>query len=547
MSYLVAAPEWVEATAAQVTDIGSALDTARTAAAAPTTGVMPAAADEISTAVTAVFAKYAREYQALTAQASAFHQRFVQALASGAGAYAATEAANATPLQSLEQDVLAVIDAPTEALWQRPLIGNGTNGTAANPNGGAAGLLFGDGGTGYSQTESGAPGGAGGAAGLIGNGGAGGAGGPSAAGGAGGLGGWLFGDNGTAGAGAPVNGTVPLQVVTTSTGTAISAVGGTVNVSVNGGPTVPVVVDTGSAGLVLPINDIGLQHLGLPTGFHEFTYGTSQQNLTEFALSFNTTINFGNGIVTAPTEVNVPIFSIEHLALTLVDPITIPLPFGLSPIQISSIPVTLAYPDLPPFTDLIPVGGANGAGILGVGPSGLLPSNPVTSALPGQLNQGVLINAAGHYLEFGPNPLPAGISVPGSPIATLDVQINNGPLTPVTAAIDSGGQYGSVPASLAGNTVVPVTDGGVIFSETLAPGTQISVYTSDGQTLLYQFTTTATQSPVVTPGDASNGIFNTGFVPFLQQPIYIASGPNSGSPGIPGAFAPNIGTTIFDL
>ena len=579
MSYLVAAPGWVEAAAAQVADIGSALDTARTAAAVPTTGVMPAAADEVSNAVAAAFAKYAKEYQALTAQASAFHQRFVQALASGAGAYAATEAANATPLQSLEQDVLALINAPTEALWQRPLIGNGTNGTAANPNGGAGGLLFGDGGTGYSQTESGAPGGPGGAAGLIGNGGAGGAGGPaaaggsgvggiggaggnalligsggtggaggpSAAGGAGGLGGWLFGDNGTAGVGAPVSGTVPLQVVTTSTGTAISSVGGTVNVSVNGGPTVPVVVDTGSAGLVLPINDIGLQHLGLPTGFHTFTYGTSQQNLTEYAISFNTTINFGNGIVTAPTQVNVPFFSIEHIALSLVDPISIQLPFGLPPIQISNIPVTLAYPDLPPFTNLIPVGGANGAGILGVGPAGLAPSSPVTAALPGQLNQGVLINPAGRYLEFGPNPLQAGISVPGSPIATLEVKINDGPLTPVITAIDSGGQYGSIPASLAGNAAVPVTSDGVILAETLAPGTQISVYTGDGQTLLYQFTTTATQSPVVTPGDASNSIFNTGFVPFLQQPIYIASGPNSGSPGIPGAFAPNVGTTIFDL
>jgi hypothetical protein len=168
--------------------------------------------------------------------------------------------------------------------------------------------------------------------------------------------------------------------------------------------------------------------------------------------------------------------------------------------------------------------------------------------LPGQLNQAVLINAAGHYLEFGPNPLPAGVSVAGSPITTLDVQINNGPLTTVTAAIDSGGQCGSIPASLAGNNIGPVTDDGVTFAETLAPGTQISVYTSDGQTLLYQFTTTATQSPVVTPGEASaSNIFNTGFVPFLQQPIYIANGPNSGSPGIPGTFSPNVGTTIFDL
>jgi hypothetical protein len=549
MTYVVAAPELLEATAAELKSIGSELNGAHAAAAVSTTGLVPAAADEVSTAVTALFAGYGKEYQALMAQAGAFHQRFVQALNSGAGAYAATEAANVSPLQTLEQDVLGTVNAPAEALLGRPLIGNGANGTATSPNGGAGGLLYGNGGAGFSQTASGVAGGSGGAAGLLGNGGAGGAGGPGAAGGAGGLGGWLFGNDGTAGAGTPVNATVPLQQVTTTDGN-LGSIAGQVSVSVNGGKTVPVSVDTGSAGLVLPITDIGLQHLGLPTGFHMFTYGTSAQNLTEYALSFNTTINFGNGIVTAPTQVNVPLISVEHLSLSLINPITIPLPGGLSPIEISSIPLTLAYPDLPPFTNLFPVGGSGAAGILGVGPAGLIPSNPVTTALPGQLNQGVLINAPGHYLEFGPNPLTAGVSVPGSPITTLDVQINNGPLTTVTAAIDSGGEYGSVPSSLVGNNVVPVTEAGlpISFGEALPVGTQISVYTSNGQTLLYTFTTTATQSPVVVPGQASSSdIFNTGFVPFMDGPVYIANGPNTGSPGIPGSFAPNVGTTIFDV
>jgi PE family len=35
----------------------------------------------------------------------AFHAQFVQTLTGGAAAYAATEAANASPLQTLEQDV----------------------------------------------------------------------------------------------------------------------------------------------------------------------------------------------------------------------------------------------------------------------------------------------------------------------------------------------------------------------------------------------------------------------------------------------------------
>jgi hypothetical protein len=31
------------------------------------------------------------------------------------------------------------------------------------------------------------------------------------------------------------------------------------------------------------------------------------------------------------------------------------------------------------------------------------------------------------------------------------------------------------------------------------------------------------------------------------RPVYIANGPNTGSPGIPPTFTPNVGTTIFDL
>ncbi|WP_337360551.1 PGRS repeat-containing protein, partial [Mycobacterium tuberculosis] len=84
------------------------------------------------------------------------------------------------------QQVLGLINAPTQALLGRPLIGNGADGTAANPNGGAGGLLYGNGGNGFSQTTAGLTGGTGGSAGLIGNGGNGGAGGAGANGGAGG-------------------------------------------------------------------------------------------------------------------------------------------------------------------------------------------------------------------------------------------------------------------------------------------------------------------------------------------------------------------------
>ncbi|MGO9695856.1 MAG: hypothetical protein ACLPYO_19325, partial [Mycobacterium sp.] len=71
----------------------------------------------------------------------------MQALTAGAGSYASTEAASASPLQALEQDVLAVVNAPTEAVLGRPLIGNGANG-GPGQTGGAGGLLIGNGGAG---------------------------------------------------------------------------------------------------------------------------------------------------------------------------------------------------------------------------------------------------------------------------------------------------------------------------------------------------------------------------------------------------------------
>ncbi|MEB3019454.1 cellulase family glycosylhydrolase [[Mycobacterium] crassicus] len=81
------------------------------------------------------------------------------------------------------------------------VIGDGTAGTEDDPNGGAAGWLFGDGGAGWDSDQAGVAGGAGGAAGLFGNGGVGGMGGAEATGGAGGAGGWLLGNGGAGGHG----------------------------------------------------------------------------------------------------------------------------------------------------------------------------------------------------------------------------------------------------------------------------------------------------------------------------------------------------------
>ncbi|OSC39900.1 PE family protein, partial [Mycobacterium decipiens] len=197
MSYLIAAPEMLTAAATDLANIGSSISAANAAAAPPTTALVAAGADEISARIAALFGAHAQAYQVLSAQAAMFHEQFVRALSTGAGAYAAAEVASA---QSVQQDLLNLINAPTQALLGRPLIGNGADGLpGTGQNGGDGGILFGNGGNGGSGALN-QRGGNGGNAGLWGNGGAGGAGGNATAagvngfsGGGGGLGGLLLG------------------------------------------------------------------------------------------------------------------------------------------------------------------------------------------------------------------------------------------------------------------------------------------------------------------------------------------------------------------
>jgi len=106
VSYVVALPEMVSAAATNVASIGSVVATANQGVAGATTGVLAAAEDEVSAAVAAVFSAHGRGFQALSAQAAAFHADFVQALTGAAGAYAAAEAANASPLGTIEEALL---------------------------------------------------------------------------------------------------------------------------------------------------------------------------------------------------------------------------------------------------------------------------------------------------------------------------------------------------------------------------------------------------------------------------------------------------------
>jgi hypothetical protein len=578
MSFVIAAPEMLTAAATNLANLRSTISAANAAAAAPTTGVLVAAADEVSAAIATVFSQHGGAYQAISAQAAAFHSRFVQALSSAGSSYVTAEAANAPALQLVEQqlqtlgqDALAVINAPTNLLLGRPLIGDGTNGTTnaqgVGTPGGAGGILIGTGGSGGTSTATGVSGGAGGAAGLIGTGGTGGAGGWAAPGGAGGSGGLLYGNGGAGGLGGPIapggaggsallfgtggtggiggeiagggpGGSGGLLIGNGGAGGTGGVVGsggpggragmlgqagvvgaaggpatvaltytsgnqyGTVNVSIGGGPMVPIEVDTGSSGLLIPITQVNAQNLGAPTGVTgETEYGDwGRFYYTEYSVP----VNFGNGIVTAPTTIGVFTRVSEFINGTWTD---IPQSEWSDPQYAVDANMGVCW-------------GQNSGGL----------SSPVV-ALPGSLGQGLLVNVPAGQLGFGANPLTPVTSVPGMYDTTLGVQVSYSGQTAINTihdnvTIDSGGLGGNIPHNVLPASLSAYTDG-----DNLPAGTTISVYTSDGATELYSMTITqaehvAGNGPSVS--SASDGM-NTGIYPFLQGPMYFLYGPGDSS------------------
>ena len=91
MTTLITEPQLLATAAADASAIGSAMNEAKAAAAGPTTGLVAAAQDEVSTITAQLFGAYGREYQALLQQAAAFHNEFVATLGAAGNAYSLTE------------------------------------------------------------------------------------------------------------------------------------------------------------------------------------------------------------------------------------------------------------------------------------------------------------------------------------------------------------------------------------------------------------------------------------------------------------------------
>lgn len=94
MSFVTTQPEALDYAAGKLDGIGTSLATQNASAAASTTAVAPAAADEVSALQATQFSAYGNLYQQVSAEATAINQAFVQMLGLSGDSYGSTEATN---------------------------------------------------------------------------------------------------------------------------------------------------------------------------------------------------------------------------------------------------------------------------------------------------------------------------------------------------------------------------------------------------------------------------------------------------------------------
>jgi hypothetical protein len=100
MSFVTTHPEALIYAAGKLQTLGSAIAAESAAAATPTTGIIPAAADEVSALQATIFGAYGALYQSVNAQAAQIHELFVNTMGASAGSYTATESLNSLATSS---------------------------------------------------------------------------------------------------------------------------------------------------------------------------------------------------------------------------------------------------------------------------------------------------------------------------------------------------------------------------------------------------------------------------------------------------------------
>lgn len=307
-----------------------------------------------------------------------------------------------------------------------------------------------------------------------------------------------------------------------------------IDVSAGGGPTIPVLLDTGSDGLVIPSADVPSSALWASVGNPSDWVWGGYDNVHYIGVEVPTTVAIGDAptgdplypgqIDTGPTEVTAVLGS-----------------YGPAQNWFEKL-LNIDHVDLGSVQDFYP--GTDG--ILGVGPNAPgpeylwtgthFPGTLVTAALPGDLKDGEFIelNSPSDYLPgansvigFGPS-LDLDLGGPssaGAPETMVQVQIDGGALHKVDTVFDSGGLNGTIPSSLIGG------------GSSVPNGTEISVYNMQNE-LLYSYTTNANDAPSVVSGSQ----MNTGIAPFEfggfgaqsdYDGIYIGNSPGGGMLMVP--------------
>jgi PE family/PPE-SVP subfamily C-terminal region len=148
MSFVTTQPEAMMAAASALQTLGTSMDAENEAAAAPITGVAPAAADEVSALQAAEFGAYGTWYQQVSTHAAAIHQMLVNTLGTSAGSYAETESANQSATGSTSSTSLSSLLGGLSGAAVNPAqVSSSTGATIATPfnwaqNFGAAGSQF---------------------------------------------------------------------------------------------------------------------------------------------------------------------------------------------------------------------------------------------------------------------------------------------------------------------------------------------------------------------------------------------------------------------
>jgi hypothetical protein len=280
-------------------------------------------------------------------------------------------------------------------------------------------------------------------------------------------------------AAAPVGGSIPITI-NEYTEPSVQA-----SFDLGSGGNQDLLVDTGSSGLVVPWQELGTSHLEVlrelrAAGDHLEKVGHSgysggvQYTYREYD---GITVDYGNGAVTTD---NTPVDIVWNSHGS----------FGSS---VHNFQQFLQDNDV--------------QGILGIGDN---TAGPTTSPLEAVGFQGVTVDLPDKELIIGSatNPGTAIATVNGAPISSLYETVTNG--TTVNGAtvsddVDSGGVYGTIPASLGATQ-----------------GSTITVYSSNGGTELYSYVVGKDGggfSELPTP--ISGTSIDSGVMPFFQEPIFI--------------------------